>query len=158
MSCTSILKCLLSQLNFLLLWYNFSYKHQKLSKLHSRLLKLFIFIYLIFRYWFSRRSCFAGGLISHRYGTFFELTTCRCRTGYLLFLFSCTQNIFRHLDITCQTFAKLISSLDNGVFIIYHYSLPCCFLIHSENCIWSNLTLTHFLEDTNCFVISEVCS
>ena len=39
---------------------------EKLSKLHSRFpeaINLFIFIYLIFRYRFSRRSCFAGGRV-----------------------------------------------------------------------------------------------
>ena len=152
----SILKCFLCQLNCLLQWYNFYCKYQKLSKLHSRFLETIpLSFYMIFRYWFSRRSCFAGDLGSHRYGTFFELTTHRCSVAYLLFLFSCSQNVVRHLDVICQTFWKLISSLDSGVFILYHYSLACCFLIHWDNRLWSNLTLTYFLEDT--FVINEVC-
>ena len=107
----------------------------------------------MFRYWFSRRSCCAGGLGSHRYGTFFELTTYRFRTVYLLLLFSCTQNVLRHLDIICQTFGKLNSSRDSGVSILYHYSVACCFLIHSENRL-----LTQFLKDTKYFVISKVGS
>ena len=119
--------------------------------------KPFISNYLIFRYWLSRRSCFAGGLGSLRYGIFFELTTYRLRTAYLLFLFSCTQNVFGHLNIICQTFGKLISSLDSDVFIFYHHSLACCFLIHWENHLWSNLTPTYFSQNTKYFVISEVC-
>ena len=121
----SILKCLLSQLNCLL-----QRKHQKLSKLYSRFLETIHLLhqYLIFGYRFSRRNWFSGVLSSLRYGTFFELTTYRCRTGYLLFLFSCTQNVFRHLDIICQTFAKLISTLDRDVFILYLYSWLVVFL------------------------------
>ena len=37
--CISILKWFLGQLNFLLQWHNFTCKHQKLSKLHSRVLE-----------------------------------------------------------------------------------------------------------------------
>ena len=67
------------------------------------------------------------------------------------------RRVFQHLDIICQTFEKLISTLDSGVFILYHYSLACCFLIHSENRLWSNLTPTYFSQNTKYFVISEVC-
>ena len=150
----SILKCFLCQLNCLLQWYNFSCKHQKLSKLHSRFLET---IPLSFIWYSDIDSSFAGDLGSHRYGTFFELTTHRCSVAYLLFLFSCRQNVVRHLDVICQTFWKLISSLDSGVFILYLYSLAFCFLIHWDNRLWSNLTLTYFLEDTRYFVINEVC-
>ena len=115
-----------SQLNCLLLWYNFSCKHQKLSSLHSGFLEtihlhLFDIQVLILQ---TKRFCRLGSL---RYGTFFELTTYRFRTVYLLFLFSCTQNVLRHLDIICQTFGKLNSSRDSGVSILYHYSVACCF-------------------------------
>ena len=133
----SILKCFLCQLICLLQWYNFSCKHQKLSKLYSRFLETFPLSFI----WYSdidspdEAVLFLG---SHRYGTFFELTTHRRSVAYLLFLFSCSQNVVRHLDVICQTFWKLISSLDSGVFILYLYSLACCFLIHSENRLWSN--------------------
>ena len=108
--------------------------------------------------WFSRRSCFAGGFSLLRYRTIFELTTYRCSIAYLLFLFSCTQDVFRHLDIIYEIFWKLISSLDSCVFILYHNSLACCFLVHSENRLWSNLTPSYFSEDTKYFVIGEVFS
>ena len=68
-----------------------------------------------------------------------------------------TSSVILGLDIICQTFWKLISTLDSGVFIFYLYSLACCFLIHSEKRLWSNLALTYLLEDTKYFVISEVC-
>ena len=119
----SILKCLLSQLNCLL-----QRKHQKLSKLYSRFLETIHLHLFDIRVSIFQTKLVSGVLSSLRYGTFFELTTYRCRTGYLLFLFSCTQNIFRHLDIICQTFAKLISTLDRDVFILYLYSWLVVFL------------------------------
>ena len=65
-----------------------------------------------------------------------KLTCCSC---------SRSQNVFRHLDIICQTFGKLISSLDSSVVILFLYSLAYCFLIHSKKHLWSNLTLDCFL-------------
>ena len=79
--------------------------------------------------------------------------TYRFRTVYLLFLFGCTQNVLRHLNIICQTFGKLNSSRDSGVSILNHYSVACCFLIHSENRL-----LTQFFKDTKYFVIGKVDS
>ena len=80
-------------------------------------------------------------------------------TAYLSFLFSCTQNVFRHPRVSyhMSDILKTNSTLDSGVFIFYLYSLACCFLIHYEKRLWSNLALTYFLEDTKYFVISEVC-
>ena len=111
---TLILKCLLKQLNCLHLWYNFSCKHQKLSKFHSRFLEtihlhLFDIQVLILQTKLAVLPAIWVHLI--RYGAFFKLTMYRCKTAYLLSLFSCTQNVFRQLNVIFQTFGSLFLGL-----------------------------------------------
>ena len=123
MSRILILKWFLGQLNCLLQWCYFSCTRQKLLKLHFRFLEtihLHLFDIILILYWFPRRSLLAVPVQR-------------------------SQNVFRHLDIICQTFGKLISSLDSDVVILFLYSLAYCFLIHSKKHLWSNLTLDCFL-------------